>query len=233
MVSLTWIVKNPEPSLPIHPDPYRASHKAIRVAMGRLVESAGRTDFGDVASLERFRAELEDVVQMLATHARIEVQYLDPLLGAHDHAQAASIQHAHTALERKLHGVSGGIHALEEILDGGGGPSEARERGHAFYLELTRFTADYLHHIADEEEQALPSIRRHVDDAALEAALSRARQTVEAGEAARMTGLMIASVSHPERVALLRASGSEELRWIARMVLTPADWKALEDALDD
>jgi Hemerythrin HHE cation binding domain len=215
------------------PDPYRAAHKAIRLALGRLTESAGRTDFGDVASVDRFRVELEAVVEMLTTHARIEVQFLDPLLGTHDHVCAAGIQRDHRTLERKLHEVSGGIHAIDEILgvQGDGDVRVARARGHACYLQLTRFIADYLQHLADEEEQALPTLSQHVDGATMADALARARESVDPGEAARMTALMLSAMSHPERVAFLRASGSEALRMLARAVLGDVEWKAVEREL--
>jgi hypothetical protein len=230
----------PECSVPGHfdpqsplSDPYRGPHKALRTALGQLLASAGRTDFGDLASIERFRVELEAVVQLLTTHARIEVQYIDPLLGAHAPDAASAIQHDHVELERELHRVGGGLHAIDEMLgvDGDGDRAAAREQGHAFYLALSRYVADYLLHIANEEEHAMPALRRSVDDATLGEALARARASIDPVEAAKTTALILASMSHPERVALLSAAGSAELRTIARLALREEDWRALADEL--
>jgi len=186
-------------------DPYRTAHKAIRAALGRLLESAGRTDFGDPASIDRFRAELEAVCELLGTHARIEVQFLDGLLGSHEPTHASHIQHQHADLERQLHSVTSGLHRIDEALgpDCDGDRDDAREDGHAFYLALSRFVASYLIHIADEEELALPALRRHVDDATLRDTLARAAATVLPEEAARTAALVFASITPPERIALL------------------------------
>lgn len=210
-------------------DPYRAPHKALRTALGRLLEHAGRTDFGDVASIGAFRVELEAVVQLLTTHARIEVQFVDPLLGSHEVEIASSIQHDHRALERKLHEVCGALHVIDELLgeNGDGDVDEGRDRGHAFYLALSRFVAEYLVHIADEEERALPALRRHVGEGELAQTLDRARETVDPGEWAKNWALVLTSASHHERVALLAASGLPELRQIARIALTEEEWREL------
>lgn len=218
----------------IQPDPYRAAHKAIRVAMGRLIERVGRTDFADLAAVERVRVELEAVVQLLVTHARIEVQFLDPLLAQHDPSRASTIQRDHASLERHLHEVSGGVHAVDEILgpDGDGDPELARQRGHAFYLALTKFTAEYFEHLADEEENLLPILLQQVDGAVLRDAMARARASVDPLEGAKAVGMMLAAMSHPERVAMLRAPGAEALRVIARLSLDDAEWSALAADLD-
>jgi hypothetical protein len=183
------------------------AHKAIRAVLGRLLESAGRTDFGDPGSIDLFRSELEAAVELLATHARIEVQFLDGLLGAHEPTQASHIQHQHVDLERELHAVMAGLHRIDEVLgpEADGDREEAREDGHGFYLALSRFVASYLLHIADEEEHALPALRRHVDDATLRDALARAEATVSPEEAARTAALVAASINATERSALLRA----------------------------
>lgn len=194
-------------------DPYRAAHKAIRSVLGRLLESAGRTDFGDAESIEVFRAELEAAVQLLATHARIEVQFLDGLLGLHEPMQASHIQHQHVDLERELHAVMGGLHRIDETLgpEADGDKDVARDEGHTFYLALSRFMANYLLHIADEEEYALPALRRHIDDATMQEALTRAEATVSPEEAARTTELIRASVNAQERAAMLARASAPSL----------------------
>jgi hypothetical protein len=185
-------------------DPYRTAHKAIRAALGRLVESAGRTDFRSPASIDRFRFELERAVELLSTHARIEVQFLDGLLGPHEPLQASHIQHEHVDLERELHAVMSRLHRIDETLgpEGDGDRDDASEQGHAFYLALSRFVANYFLHIADEEEQALPALRRHVSEATLREVLDRARATVSPDEHARTTALVLASINDVERLAM-------------------------------
>jgi hypothetical protein len=184
------------------------AHKAIRAVLGRLLESAGRTDFGDPVSIDLFRSELEAAVGLLATHARIEVQFLDGLLGAHEPTQASNIQHQHVDLERELHAVMAGLHRIDEILgpEADGDREDARDGGHAFYLALSRFVASYLFHIADEEEYALPALRRHVKDATLRDALARAEATVSPEETARTAALVAASISPWERTTLAAAT---------------------------
>lgn len=183
-------------------DPYRKAHKAIRASLGRLLESAGRTDFGDTASIDRFRAELESAVELLATHARIEVQFLDGLLGSHEPAKASNIQHQHLDLERELHAAMSRLHQVDETLgpEGDGDRDDARDQGHSFYLALSRFVASYFFHIADEEEHALPALRKHVSEAELRDALARAHATVSPDELARTKALVLASISDPERL---------------------------------
>lgn len=185
-------------------DPYRVAHKAIRAALGRLVESAGRTDFGSPGSIDRLRVELELAVELLSTHQRIEVQFLDGLLGSHEPTHASHIQHEHVDLERELHAVTSRLHRIDETLglEGDGDRDDATEQGHSFYLALSRFVASYFLHIADEEEQALPALRRHVSEATLRHALDRARATVSPDEHARMTALVLSSINDAERLAM-------------------------------
>jgi hypothetical protein len=185
-------------------DPYRSAHKAIRASLGRLLESAGRTDFGDPTSIDRFRAELETAVELLTTHARIEVQFIDVLLAAHDPLHASHIQHQHVDLDRELLAVMGGLHRIDEELgpDDDGDRENARVQGHRFYLALSRFVARYFLHIADEEERALPLLRSHVSEDALRDALARARATIPPDELARTTALVRESISDPEREAM-------------------------------
>lgn len=214
------------------PDPYRSSHKALRMVLGRLIEHAGRTDFGDAASIAAFRPVLDAAVALLADHARFEVQHLDPLLGGHDPAGAARVQHEHVDLERALHHAASGLHEVEEILGDGGDVDVdlARERGHTFYLALTRYVAAYLVHVADEEEVTLPALRRFVTDEALAGALAAASAAADPVAAAHAGALLLRAASHPERVELVAAA--PRLRAIARVVLDEAEWRAVEHDLE-
>lgn len=213
------------------PDPYRSSHKALRLVLGRLLECAGRTDFGRLGSIASFRLELDAAVSLLAEHARFEVHHLDPLLGGHDPEAAATIQHDHVHLERELHRAASALHEVEAILgdEGDGDLEDARERGHSFYLALSRFVASYLVHIADEEETTLPALRRFVTDETLAGAMAVARARASPAAVSHVGSLCLRALNHPERVALVAAAPA--LRPIARAVLTEAEWRALEDDL--
>lgn len=221
----------------VRADPYRAAHKALRVVLARLLENAGRIDFGDRASIGPFRAELEAAVHQLSMHARMEVQFVDPLLGSYDPACASAIQHDHVELERQLHHAAKALHEAEQILSDRADPgdrdrADARERGHAFYLALSRVVASYLTHFADEEERVLPLLHRHVPQETLDAALAEARRRLAPIDVAHTAGLMLRAISHPERVALMNEEPSAGLYAVARLTLTDAEWTALEEDAD-
>src|SRR5690349_19341377 len=90
-------------------DPYRFVHKAIRVTLATLVENAGRTDFGDLIAFDRLRRETIDAVHLLSSHARVEVRFLDSLLGTYAPTEANDVQREHAELDAELVGV------LEEL----------------------------------------------------------------------------------------------------------------------
>jgi hypothetical protein len=114
----------------------------------------------------------------------------------------------------------------------------ATGKGHAFVVALSRFVGEILVHMADEEEQALPSLWAVLDDAALQRTHQQLVASLGPDEMARDLAWMLPAMNDAERfgmVARVRATAPPEafqsLSALARRVLSPSDWERLERSL--
>lgn len=163
--------------------------------LGRLLEAAGRMDFADESALRGFHQQCMAVVEMLRTHARVEVLFIDAFLV--DPSGANDLRCEHVELEAEMFAL---IRTLEGLDDNG--VAETRARGHSFYLALSRFVARYLFHMADEETRALPLLHRRVDDATLREVLAAAQSAIQEGEGAKSRSAIADAVGPHERELL-------------------------------
>lgn len=191
---------DPQPTLSVDADgridPYRLAHKGLRMLLGRLLEVAGRTDFADASALERLREQSMDAVDVLRTHTRIEVLFIDTYLVGP--CGDTDLQREHTELEAQMFGLVRTLGDLASI----GVAAEARARGHAFYLALSRFVARYLVHMAEEETNALALLHRNVEDATLREVLVAARSAIHEKDRGKSRSAILDAIAPHERELL-------------------------------
>ena len=176
---------------------YKSIHKAIRVALGGLVAQAGRTDFGDPREAGRLRLMIVETFELLDAHAEHEDRVVGPLLRACAPEAAARIGDAHRELEQ----TAAALRRMFEVACQAG--AEVAREGHAFTVQLSRYQAMQLSHMADEEEIAQPALYRAYGDETLFDA-----QRLIIGSIAKETlllqlGLILPSINAPERAQML------------------------------
>lgn len=205
-------------------DLYQGIHKAIRAMLLRLVETAGRTRYTDPVAVEELRVLAEDVFDLLARHGEHESRFIHPLLHAAGAPVVGRLEEAHRGHEAELDHLWTLLHGAE------GAP----ERGQAFLLELTRFVADQLVHMADEEQIAQPAVWAAWDDRRLEAAHQALLAAIPPVEMARYLRWMLPALDGDERAGMLlgmRAHAPEAAfaatLALCRQVVSPGQWAEL------
>jgi Hemerythrin HHE cation binding domain len=215
------------------PNPYAVVHKGIRALMLRLVEEAGKTDYAEAPTVAVLRVEAENVFRVLESHAEHEDRFVAPLIRAADPSLARSLDAEHGEQPRKLADLRA---ALDGVLSAP--PSEARGRGHAFTVAVSRFVGESMAHMADEEERAMPALWSALDDASIAEVHKALVESIPPAERLRAAAWMLPAMNAEERLQLLSelrstapAGALEAILSVARRVLDPAAWTRLEAAL--
>ncbi len=213
-------------------DLYRKIHKAIRLLLANLGTSAASTDFTSTADLDALRRETSTAFRLLASHARHEETLYRPLLEAPGVDLGPRLSTSHADQDAQMEKLTRRLAVLDpSALD-------ADARGHEFVLALSRFTAELLDHMADEEELGNPLLWRARDDEALLEVQRLVASGTPPDEMAFWRRLMLPAMSPPERLELLvatRAAAPPEVFAgvldIARETLSRSAFAALERGL--
>lgn len=177
-------------------DVYGPPHKALRLAGGQVLVALG-TCAGDPAAVAQALTRLDELLVMFEIHARLEDEFIIPAIEARRPGASARLVDAHVD-----HALS-----IAELRRRRGAAERATGAAqyavlHGLYLELSRFIADDLVHMLDEETLAQPLLHEAYADAELAELLGRARATMTPAEAAMYAPAMAAALSAPERARL-------------------------------
>lgn len=182
--------------------PYRFIHKALRALMLRTLQQAGQLDAGDAADRRALVAAVEELLQVCTDHLTHENRFFHAPL--RERAPRAVLP-----FDDDHQGHVAAIAALRSRTDrvaaGGAG---ARADAYALYLELSRFVADNLEHMADEETLLTRALWEHFDDAEIRALEDRLRATFTPQESAYYMRWMLRGLNHAELEIL--AGGARE-----------------------
>jgi len=213
-------------------DLYRDVHKGIRKELFDLTMLAGSTEFQNPESLQQLKDRFSRTYNMLETHSDSEDAYIEPLLKENNSDIAAKLSAAHQELEREFN-------RLQKLLNSMNSNQEnVAVQGQHFYLQLTIFISEYLQHIADEEQIAMPLMWEHLDDTELMRVSVTIRANIPPPAMKHFLACMIPTMNHPERVAMLsgmqKAAPTEVFTGVcqlAQSVLSNSDWQNLEKSI--
>ncbi len=134
-------------------DLYRDIHKAIRSELFGATVDAGRVDPADRSGRQALAHRVDDLVELLVTHAEHEDTAVQPALEIHMPRLAERIECDHAGLEARMTD-------LRELarIDLDGAPLAQRTGAHHLYLELASFTSAYLEHQDLEERIVMPDL---------------------------------------------------------------------------
>jgi hypothetical protein len=218
-----------EPTSALPFDGFRDIHKSVRAELFALVGSAGNVDPGDRAGRAALSAHVDDVVDLLATHAAHEDTHVLPVLEAHAPPLFERISTDHACLDRRLSRIAERAGAIVHAA-----PGEHRARIHNLYLDLASFTGAYLAHQDYEERIAMPVL---LDAIGVEGAVEVHQAIVASIPApvmAKNLALMIPAMNLDDRAELLGAMQHDAppeafaAAWgLIQSVLTVADSRAL------
>lgn len=118
-------------------------HKGLRNALSQFSLLAGKTQYDNIASVQKLKDLGNDVFHLLHDHTQTEENFiLKPLeekvpgSASGDSADHQILNALEEALEQKLASFNG---------------TQSDEEGHEFYLQFTEFHSEYLEHIAEED----------------------------------------------------------------------------------
>lgn len=167
---------------------YRSIHKAIRAMLAHLIDRSSRTAFSDHEEVAALRRDLLDILDLLSSHADVEDRFVHPLLASVAPAVLERLERSHDEQEY-LH------RQLPDLLEAPG--------GHAFVLILTRYTAEQLVHMADEEDLAMPALQAAYDDARLGQVQAAILGSIPPPKMGRYLRWMLPALDPEERAHLL------------------------------
>ncbi|RMH37508.1 MAG: hypothetical protein D6689_20945 [Deltaproteobacteria bacterium] len=171
-------------------DPFATIHKGIRRILFGLTVDAGRLDARDDDAVRAFAKRCRDAFELLRAHARIEDEVYFPALLERDPDALAAAGVEHGTEDDHMRGIE---QHLDRVVQAG--PGERLGAGVQLYRALSAFCADFLRHLAAEEEALVPAMWRVMTDDELRALEARARAHPSAAAAERWLAELRAALS--------------------------------------
>lgn len=166
------------------PDIFVDVHKGIRKALFEACLLLGRAG-EDARSQALARARLAQAIRFVRHHGENEDAILLPLIEARAAEAWHRMRAGHAQVERELAGLDAALPV--QVL----------------YARLCSFTALYLEHMREEEEQLEPLIRAALSAEELAVFGQRARERTSADDAVMMLGDMLPALPDAEARAWL------------------------------
>lgn len=202
----------------MRPDLYARPHKALRALMADTLVALGRVDRSQECEVRDAQARVEEMLVFCEHHLRLEDEYVHRAMEAKERESSCALAGQH------LEHVEA-IAALREA---------ARENAPDLYRRVGAFVADNLVHMDYEEREGNSLLWRLFTDEELGALEARVGAAIP--PEFRMVAMrwMLAALSHPERVAMLRSmSGAppavmQGVLAVARTHLSAREYERLE-----
>jgi hypothetical protein len=131
-------------------------HKEQREWMYSLSIKAGQLDFTDENQITAFESDFMALVNDLHDHAENEEMFILPLLLNRFPDAAEIFQHDHPQFKIQLHEL---VESWQDIQRAT--VEEKASYGLNFYRRFNRFIAEYLLHLAEEEQNILSVLNEH------------------------------------------------------------------------
>jgi hypothetical protein len=215
-------------------DLYKNIHKAIRAELFGTTVQAGQIDPADGPARVELAQRVNDVVDLLATHAEHEDEHAQPHIVRHVPRLAHQIESDHAAIDARFPQLTSLADAAATARAG----EVARQRLHDLYLELASFTSTYLAHQDVEERQVMPALAAAMSFDELMAVDRAIVASIPPEQLAKGLGVMIPAMNLDDRADLLggmQLGAPPEVfagvMGLARSVLAPPDFDALNKRL--
>lgn len=166
--------------------PYRFIHKALRTLMMQTLHRCGTLDPADTAERAQLVDQVDELLAVLADHVAHENRFFHEPLRERAPALAAVFDGEHRHHLEAIDALRRDLRSLRQAED------DAAAQAYTLYLALSRFVAENLVHMAEEETTLTRALWRHFGDA----------------EILAMEGALVASLSPAEN--------EFALRWMAR-----------------
>ena len=220
--------RNPGPRLPTV-DLYGPVHKGLRWALTTLLTRMGAADFTDAASSARLLDDLDGVLYLVSSHIEHEDRHIHPAIERKVPDASARLTEEHRQHEREIQDLRVLIAQLA------GAPSSgATAIGRRLYLTFSRFVANSLVHMLEEETITEPLLEALYTAEELVQIHDALLASIGPDEMLAFTRVMVPANAREVRVALLAgAQGAMPSQPFALLLqslrphLEDADWSHL------
>ena len=213
-------------------DLYRDVHKGIRSELFAVVGRAGAVDPGDRDAVRALADHVGSTCSLLESHAHHEDGAIQPVLERELPDLAERIERDHLELDRTITRLADHAASIDV-----GGPTVRRDT-HLLYLDVARFTNEYLLHMDIEERVLMPALEAAIGVDACGALLGQIIGSIAPDELMRSLGLMLPAMNVEDRCELLggiQAGAPPEafaaIVDLARSVLSVDGFRSLSDRL--
>ena len=211
-------------------DIYANIHKSQRSRLFEVSRRAGRLGAGDEAEIRDLVLETREILGDIRVHSRQEDAFIHPWIDAADPSISARLAAQHHQLDLLMEDLEGALSRFEA--------GDSAEEWPDLYRAVNRFIASYLDHVDLEETVGMPLVWATYSEEEIRSGLQRFLASRSTGEQVREFIQILPTISHVERLELLRtmkASAPPEtfatLRSLAFELLDPATWSRLEAGL--
>lgn len=225
-------VRRSEPRLP-RVDLYGAVHKGLRYALSSLLTRMGAADFNDCARVAALLDDLDGVLYLVESHIAHEDRHVHPAIERKAPGASLHLMDEHRAHERAIEELRGLMTAM-----GAGRPGAGPAIGRQLYLTYSRFVAESLLHMLDEESVMEPLLEGLYTTEELTALHDAIVASIGPDEMLAFTRVMVPANGTDVRVAMLSgAKTAMPLEAFARLLrsfrplLDEGEWRDLTTRL--
>jgi len=215
-------------------DLYGPVHKGLRWALTTLLGRMGATDFAAGAKVPELLDDLDGVLYLCASHVEHEERHLHPAIERRCPGRTADLAAEHRTHDRDM----AELRALAQALVTGPATSWPAT-GRALYLRFSRFVADTLDHMLEEELVVEPLLEQLYTQKELEALHHELLASIGPDEMLAFTRVMVPANGIDVRVAMLSgaraampAAAFVEVLRACRPALADDEWRELVARLD-
>jgi hemerythrin-like domain-containing protein len=221
--------------LPDNIDLYSSVHKGQRLVFFNISSEAGTIDYTDEKAVENLYGRLEAFREHMALHAKLEEEFIHPLLSERVPGGARRLEEDHRVMRQLLKDL---MTHFENVKSKPMNFEKHNELAFEFYRAWNRFMSFYFTHINHEEEEIQPALWKLCTNEELANTFKSIMANQTPKELMNNLEMMLPAMTMNERIMLLnqgRATMPPEafqaaLR-VAEHTLKQDDWTALKSKL--
>ncbi|NUO50164.1 MAG: hypothetical protein HOV80_15025 [Polyangiaceae bacterium] len=195
-------LRNNEPRLP-KVDLYGAVHKGIRYALSSLLTRMGAADLTDCSKLAALLDDLDGVLYLVEGHIAHEDNHVHPAIERKAPGASSRLMDEHREHERAIFELRSLMTAINTSR-----PQSLAALGRRLYLTYSRFVADSLLHMLDEESVMEPLLESLYTTEELTALHDAILASIGPDEMLAFTRVMVPANGRDVRVGMLSGAKS-------------------------
>jgi hypothetical protein len=210
-------------------DLYRFIHKGLRGYLCETLIAVGRIDPADRNDMNCVLGELRGLLALCRGHLEHENAFIHPALERALAGAAAETSAEHERHRQEIAALGEAARRLED-----GAVEDRGEAAHRLYLQLSRFVAENLAHMLQEEEENNALLWRSYEDAALRGIEQAIVAKLSPEQMAVALRWMVPAMTPAERAGFigelrraLPAGPMKQILDLVRPHLTGGEWRKL------